>query len=373
MQSAGASKPCTWLDRKVQPVAEDNKTEKATEHRRRKAREEGQVARSRELGANAAMLAGILVLVAQGPNDLLRWRQFFHLVLDHAVRDEISIATPLFPWAAQLVFQWSWKPLAAAWGVATLVSLSQGGIVFAPKLLAPDINKINPVKKLGQIFSVTTLVQVFKALIPSIAIIYIAVGIFQREWPSLGLGLWASPRQISFHLFKIVFEVFWKSSFVLLAWAVVDYIAMRQKFEGDLRMSKEEIREEMKQNDGNPQTKGRIRRLQRQARRKRMLQATKSATVVVTNPTHFAVALEYRDDMAAPTVVAKGQNLFAQQIKEIARWDGIPIVENPPLAQSLYRTVEVGQAIPEKLYAAVAEILAYVFRINAQRMARGNS
>jgi flagellar biosynthetic protein FlhB len=354
-------------------VAQDNKTEKATEHRRQKAREEGQVARSRELSATAAMLSGVLVLVAQGPNDLLRWRQFFNAILDRAVRDELTIATPLFPWTAQLVFSWSWKPLAAAWGIAALVSVAQGGVVFAPKLLAPDIAKINPAKRLGQIFSITTLVQVLKALVPSAAIIYIAVGIFEREWPTLGLGLWASPRQICSHLFNSVFEVFWKSSFVLFAWAVIDYIAMRQKLEGDLRMSKQEIREESKQTDGNPATKGRIRRLQRQARRKQMVKATKSATLVVTNPTHYAVALQYRDDMAAPTVVAKGQNLIAQQIKEIARWDGIPIIENPPLAQSLYRTVEVGQAIPEKLYAAVAEILAYIFRMNAQQTARRNS
>ncbi len=349
-------------------MAEDNKTEKATEHRRHKAHEEGQVARSRELSATAAMLAAIFVLVAQQPNGLALWHQFFRAVLDHAVRDELSIATPLFPWTAQLLFDWTWKPLAAAWAVAVLVSLAQGGIVFAPKLLAPDIAKLNPAKKLGQIFSITTIVQVLKALVPGSAIVYIAIDIFRREWSSLGLGLWASPRQISAHIFNLVFEVFWKSSLILLAWAVVDYIAMRQKFESGLRMSKQEIREEMKQTDGNPATRGRIRRLQRQARRKRMLQATRNATVVVTNPTHFAVALEYGDQMAAPTVVAKGQNLLAQQIKEIARWDGIPIIENPPLAQSLYRTVEVGQAIPEKLYAAVAEILAYVFRINAFRI-----
>ena len=200
---------------------------------------------------------------------------------------------PLFPWTAQLLFQWLWKPLAAAWGVAALVSLAQGGVVFAPKLLAPDIAKLNPAKKLGQIFSITTLVQVSKALIPSSAIVYIAVNIFRREWPTLGLGLWASPRQISAHMFDIVFEVFWKSSLVLLAWAVIDYIAMRQKLESGLRMSKQEIREEMKQTEGNPATKGRIRRLQRQARRQRMLQAARRATVVVTNPTHFAVAMEY--------------------------------------------------------------------------------
>jgi flagellar biosynthetic protein FlhB len=354
-------------------VAEDNKTEKATEHRRQKAREEGQVARSRELSATAAMLAGIFVLVAQAPASLLLWRHFFRTVLDQAARNELTLATPLFPWTAQLLLEWLWKPLAAAWGIATLVSLAQGGVVFAPKLLAPDAAKLNPGKKLGQIFSITTLVQVLKALVPGTAIIYIAVDIFRREWSTLGLGLWAAPRQISFHIFTIVFEVFWKSSLVLLAWAVIDYIAMRQKLESGLRMSKQEIREEMKQTDGNPATKGRVRRLQRQARRQRMLKAARRATVVVTNPTHFAVALEYSSQMAAPTVIAKGQNLLAQQIKEIARWDGIPIVENPPLAQSLYRTVEVGQAIPEKLYAAVAEILAYVFRINAQQMSRRNS
>ncbi len=354
-------------------MAQDNKTEKATEHRRQKARKEGQVARSRELSATAAMFAGVSVMVAQGSTDLMHWRQYFSAVLDHGVRDELSIVTPLIPWTARLVFDWSWKPLAAAWGVATLVSLAQGGVVFVPKLLAPDVTKLNPAKKLGQVFSITTLVQVAKALVPSGAIIFISVGIIRREWPSLGLGLWASPRQISSHLFNIVFEVFWKCSLVLLAWAVIDYIAMRQKFEGDLRMSKEDVREEAKQMDGNPATKGRIRRLQRQARRNCMIQAAKTATVVVTNPTHFAVALEYRDDMAAPTVVAKGQNLLAQQIKEIARWEGIPIIENPPLAQSLYRTVEVGQAIPEKLYAAVAEILAYIFRMNAQQAARRNS
>ena len=169
-------------------MADDNKSEKATEHRRKKAHEEGQVARSRELSATAAMLAGISVLVAQGPASLMLWRQFFRAVLDHAVRNELSIATPLFPWTAQLVFLWTWKPLAAAWGVAALVSLAQGGVVFAPKLLAPDINRINPAKKFAQIFSITTLVQVLKALVPSSAILFIAINIFRREWPSSGTG-----------------------------------------------------------------------------------------------------------------------------------------------------------------------------------------
>ena len=274
-------------------MAEDNKTEKATEHRRQKAREEGQVARSRELSATAAMLTGVFVLVAQGPAGLMLWRQFFRAVLDHAVRDELTIATPLFPWTAQLLFQWTWKPLAAAWARRRPGLARPGRSRLRPQAsrarhrqaqsrqkTRPDLQHHHPGAGL-------------KALVPGSAIVFIAVDIFRREWSTSGLGLWASPRQISAHIFNIVFEVFWKSSLVLLAWAAIDYIAMRQKLESGLRMSKQEIREEMKQTEGNPATKGRIRRLQRQARRKRMLQAARRATVVVTNPTHFAVALEY--------------------------------------------------------------------------------
>ena len=351
-------------------MANDNKTEQATEHRRKKAREEGQVARSRELSATAAMTAGLLVVSMQTPAMVAAWHHLYQAGLDHAATGDISLASPLIPWAGQLVMDWSWRPLAAAGGVALLVSLAQGGVIFAPKLLTPNFERMNPANRLGQIFSILTVVQLLKALIPSAGIIYLTVTIFRREWPALAIGTWASPRQLASHLTSLIFEISWKCCLLLLAWAVVDYIAMRRKLEGDLRMSKEEIREEMKQLDGNPHTKGRIRRIQRMARRMRMVKATKNATVVVTNPTHYAVALEYRDEMMAPAVVAKGQNLVAQQIKEIALWEGIPVVENRPLAQSLYRTVEVGQVIPEKLYAAVAEILAYVFRMNAQAAAR---
>lgn len=351
-------------------MANDNKTEQATEHRRKKAREEGQVARSRELSSSAALMAGLLVISMQMPSMLATWRHFYQAGLDRAIDGDITLTTPLINWAGQSVMEWSWRPLVAAGGVALLVSLAQGGVVFVPKLLAPNIERLNPANRLSQMFSLLTVVQLLKALIPGAGIVYLTISIFRREWPTLAIGTWASPRQLAAHLAGLIFEISWKCGLLMLAWAVVDYIAMRRKHESDLRMSKEEIREEMKQLDGNPHTKGRIRRLQHMARRMRMVQAARNATVVVTNPTHYAVALEYRDEMVAPTVVAKGQNLLAQQIKEIALWEGIPVVENRPLAQSLYRTVEVGQAIPEKLYAAVAEILAYVFRMNAQTAAR---
>jgi flagellar biosynthetic protein FlhB len=159
-----------------------------------------------------------------------------------------------------------------------------------------------------------------------------------------------------------MFEVAWKGSLVLLAWAGADYFLERQRHENDLKMSKQEQKDEFKETEGHPAIKQRIRRLQRQSRRKRMLKDVERAAVVITNPTEYAIALEYRMDMDAPVVVAKGRNLIAAQIKEIARWNGIPMVENVPLAHALYRAVEVGQSIPAQLYTVVAEILAAIWR-----------
>jgi flagellar biosynthetic protein FlhB len=145
----------------------------------------------------------------------------------------------------------------------------------------------------------------------------------------------------------------------------------RRKFENDLKMSKQEIRDESKQNEGNPHSKNRTRKLQRQMRKKRMMQDVKKATVIITNPTHFAVALRYDlETMGAPVVVAKGQDLVAKQIRQIAQWHDVPMVENPPLARALYRSVDVGSVIPNKLYTAVAEILAFVYRAQAQAAQR---
>ena len=154
-----------------------------------------------------------------------------------------------------------------------------------------------------------------------------------------------------------------------MAWSGVDYLLTWRKIENDLKMSRQEIKDESKESDGNPEVKSRIRRMQHQMRRLAMLRDTQTASVVITNPTHFAVALRYDMEMDAPIVVAKGRDLLAQEIKDVARWHGVPILENPPLAQALYKTVDVGRQIPAKLYTAVAEILAFVFRAQARTRA----
>jgi flagellar biosynthetic protein FlhB len=255
------------------------------------------------------------------------------------------------------------------WTVALASALAQGGLVFAPTSLLPKGSRMSPAARLGQIFSITALRGLMKSLLPAAAVTYLAVGCLRRDWPLLmALSARSSRGTLGFAAGRI-FEVAWKSALALLIWSVLDYLFERQHLSSELKMSRQEMKDEYKETEGNPVIKGRIRRLQRQVRRRRMLEGTKRAAVVITNPTEYAIALEYRPDMAAPIVVAKGRNLFAAQIREIARWENIPLVENRPLAHVLYRTVEVGQSIPANLYAVIAEILAAVYRAQARAQA----
>jgi len=285
---------------------------------------------------------------------------------------ELSIQEPLLPggailfWTAIGVLRWTFPILAAAWMLAVAAGVAQGGLVFAPSALAFKPERINPANKIKQMFSLTGLSGILKSLLPFSVILWIGIATIQSRWPSLIHASELNVRAYGVFLSSVIFQLCWKSGLVLLCWAGVDYLLVWQKHEGDLRMSRQELREEIKQTEGNPLIRGRIRRIQRSLRRRQMLKDTEKASVVITNPTHFAVALKYEMDMEAPVVVAKGRDLLAQEIREVARWQNIPMVENPPLAQTLYRTVEVGRPIPAALYTAVAEILAFVFRAQAQ-------
>jgi flagellar biosynthesis protein FlhB len=355
-------------------MPESNQTEQATPRRRQKAREKGQVARSRDLIGAASAMAAIFVLFSLMSSFPLAWRSFFRDCLDFSMKDgaasgNLRLDTPAPIFTHSGLFVATGAALALGWVVALASALAQGGLVFAPTSLLPTASRMSPAAKLGQLFSITALRGLMKSLLPATAVTYIAVGCLHRDWPLLmALSARSSRGMLGFAVGRI-FEVAWKSALVLLIWAVLDYLFERQHLSSELRMSRQEMKDEYKETEGNPVIKGRIRRLQRQVRRRRMLEATKRASVVITNPTEYAIALEYNPGLAAPVVVAKGRNLFAAQIKEIARWEGIPMVENPPLAHALYRTVEVGQSIPAKLYAAIAEILAAVYRAQARALA----
>ena len=320
------------------------------------------MARSRELIGSLAAAAVVLVLAAQAAAFPGEWRGLLRSALDRATGGELHPETPLWGWNHLAIFRGAGLAIGLGWMVAIAGAVAQGGLVFAPSTLAFNPSRLSPASRMRQLFSVTALSRMLKSLVPVAAMVYLTVTVLARDWTAvLDLPRLSARGLVGFSL-EHIFEIAWKSSLVLLVWSGADYFFEHRKLEGDLRMSRQELRDEFKETEGNPTVKSRIRRLQRQVRRRRMLEEVKRASVVITNPSEFAVALEYRPMMAAPVVLAKGRNLLAQQIKQIARWHDIPLIENPPLAHALYRAVEVGQSIPPKLYTVVAGILAAIYR-----------
>jgi len=345
-------------------MADANKTEKATPRRRQKAREQGQVARSRDLVAGVGTMAAVLLLCWQLPAFAAGWRTLLRNALGSAVAHPEQV---LSVWRGDWVlFRGIAIAAGLSWLAATVSGVAQGGLVFAPTALAPSLNRLNPASRFEQLFSLHAVSRMLKSLLPTAAIVYLAVAMFARDWSHLPGLLQGNRNGVLASAAAEVFELAWKASLVLLVWSGADYLLERWRHENELKMSRQDLRDEFKETEGNPAVKMRIRRLQRQARRRRMLKDVERAAVVITNPTEFAIALEFNLQMEAPVVVAKGRNLLAAQIREVAWWHGIPLVENPPLAHALYRAVEIGQAIPPKLYVVVAEILAAVWRAQAR-------
>jgi flagellar biosynthesis protein FlhB len=303
-------------------------------------------------------------MVARWPGE---WRGLFSTVLAADLRNGEGLCNVAVRETALLVFRWAGPPVALGLLVALAGSLAQGGLVLAPKALQPKTQRFNPGTNIQRLFSLEAVRRVLKSCVPTAILIYLAVTTIARHWENIRNFSFV-PAKVSFlWILALVFELMWKGALVFAVWSAADFLIQRFDFERQLRMSKQEVKDESKETDGNPAIRGRIRRLQRQMRKRRMIHETSQATVLVTNPTHFAVALRYQPaEMAAPVVVAKGMNLLAQMMRQQAVWHSVPIVENPPLAQALYRTVEVGETIPAKLYTAVAEILAFIYRMQAK-------
>ena len=349
----------------------DNRTEQATPRRRIKAREKGQVLRARDLAAALSLLAVVILLAWHPEIWIIHWQAFFARALDASVRSDWTDNAPVLAWTSLAVAQWVAPVFAVALFIAVGATLAQGGIVFSAEALAPDWSRLSPVRNLQQLFSLAGLSRILRSLIPSSVIFYLVLRLIYRGAPMILHSTRMASRASLALMGQLCFDLAWQAGFVLVAWSGVDFVLQRQTFEKSLRMTKQEVRQESKDTDGNPIIKGRIRRLRREQHRRSLQKDVQRATAVITNPTHYAVALEYRPaSMAAPVVVAKGRDLIAQKIKELARWYEIPIVENPPLAQALYRAADVGQMIPPSLYVAVAEILAFVYRAQLRMQGR---
>ena len=340
------------------------RTEQASQHRRDKARKEGDILHSRELSSAAGTLAGVMVLGAMGSHLLTVWRGTFAAFLDLglAARWEPAEIQPTL-YALRKLAMDSLAPLgvmmaavaAAALGVGILQT---GGVSFHPEMLGFKLDRINPVSNIKNLFSLRAAARLAKSLIPAALL---AVFCVQRIARQLSLPPFSMTRLEM--LGSDVYGLLMAAAWLLFGWSAIDYLVEWQSRESRLKMSREDMRDEYKETEGNPQIRGRIRNLQRQMRRRKVKADVSKAAVVLVNPTHYAVALGFDfSTMEAPKVMAKGRNLLAEEIKAEARWAGVPIIENPPLARSLYRSVEVGQPIPVDLYAAVAAILAYLYR-----------
>lgn len=351
-------------------MAEDSdleRTEEATGKRLSQAREEGNVPHSRELGTLAVLLTSTAVIAFLG--------MFMLRGMDNIVRGTLTfggadIATPDMMLRnlmdASMEALMLILPLMASVVVVTIAAnIMVSGWVFSTKALAPNFAKLDPMAGIARMFSRNSLVELIKAIMKGALIAGVAGWMIWRQRDGI-LGLAVEPLEsalVHFAEISLLTLIAAAAAFTLIA--VMDVPYQLWHYHHGLRMTKEEVRQEHKEMEGNPQVKARIRALQREAARRRMMQEVPKADVVVTNPTHYAVAMRYDEkNMAAPQVVAKGSQLIAERIKELAREHRVPIVEAPPLARALHRHVEIGQTVPGSLFTAVAQVLAYVYQLN---------
>lgn len=331
-------------------------TEKATGRKRQQAREKGQVARSRDLVTMASTGGIILVITIWGSSSFARLSGVMRGFLSLRYGMEISTAMRTAGMETVLLLL---PFLTAAAGLAIVANLVQGGIVIKPFQLQPS--RINPFEGAKRIFSATGIVELLKNLVKLAAGGYVAYVVLRKEIFLLPSLLQLEVTEIVHVSFSLLFKALLTGFGFFFVIAVLDHFVERWRFEKSLRMTKTEVRDEYKETEGNPQVRSRIRSLMKEMARKRMMKDVPKATVVITNPVHLAVALRYDDkSMSAPRIIAKGADRLSEKIKEIARHHGIPIVEDKPLARSLYK-IDVGAYVPEELYRAVARILAQVF------------
>jgi len=345
------------------------KTEKATPKRRTKARDEGQVAKSQELPSVFILLAAVLMLlfISNMFRDRITVLMQDSFTFTSIPAIDVQFCVILLRKTLNRYFGLVVPILITVFITAVSLNIAQVGFHLSLKAIAPKLERFNVFKGLKRLFSLKSFVELVKSIIKLVIVGTVAYFVIKGEsgrFPHLyHLDLYA----ILVFILKTVFKLFIGVLLVMIVIAVLDYIYQKWQFEEKLKMTKQEVKEESKQTEGDPQVKSRIRSVQYQAARKRMMHQVPEADVVVTNPTHLALAIRYDPvSMAAPQVVAKGAGLVADRIKEVATVHGIPVIENKELAQNLYRIVKIGEEVPMELYQAVAELLAYVYKLKGK-------
>lgn len=350
------------------PAAE--KTEQPTPKRLRKAREKGQIAQSQELPAAVSIVVLVMVLSLLAPS-LLQW---FIVQMKQGMSGQISIFADSKTFTSFVNTKITGSilamlPILAALVVGSVLScVVVGGLNFAPQALSLKFSAINPIKGFERLFNVKSAVKLVVSIAKLIIVSIIVWLYLQSKIDALAAMRWAWSGQIIVAIARIISGMLIRVCVALLIIAAIDVIFQKWKYTQDLKMTKQEVKQERKDTDGSPEIKSRIRRIQIEMARKRMLQEVPKASVVLVNPTHVAVALRYdAKTMEAPIMVAKGADHLAEKIREIAQAYGVPIVRKPELARTIYSTVKPGDSISETLYAAVAEVLAMIYRLRHRK------
>jgi len=354
-------------------IASDEKTEEATPKRKSDARKKGQIARSKDVGLAITFIATILVIVILSDTVVGSFKKNIIYFLSEAGSIELTkgtvkgltslvlskMATTLLP----IVL-----PIMVA-GVAA--SLMQSGFLIVKDAIKPSLGKLNPISGFKNMFSKRSAIELIKNLISISIIVYMAYSYVKDNfYKILNIGNLYLPT-MGVEVKSLLLGIFYRIAIFVVALAAIDYLVQILMHKKEMRMTKEEVKEEYKQMEGDPQIKSKIKQKQREMSRRRMIDSVGDATVVITNPTHLAVAIKYEEgNMEAPQVVAKGADLLAMKIKEKARESDVPIIENKPLARMIYEQVEIDKYIPQDMYQAVAEILAMVYKLDKKKRAK---
>ncbi len=346
-------------------ASSEEKTEEATPHRKQEARKKGQVARSSDLNGAVVIMAMILFLYFT--------RGYFYdnlmVFIQHIFSEELLVSFDdaqllrLYKLILNSYLRLMLPVFAIAVVSGLLVNFLQIGFMFSPEAIKPKASNINPIEGFKKMFSKKSLVEMCKALFKIVIVGLVVFNIIKTRFQKLFFLPDMDISAIVAYIGQLVFQIALGACLIFIIIAMLDFIFQKWEHKENLKMSKYEVKQEMKQTEGDPQLKSKLKEKQRQMAMGRMMESVPEATVVVTNPTHFAIALKYEDGMEAPTVLAKGADYLAKKIKEKAEENKVPIVENKNIARTLYKNVEIGEHIPVELYQAVAEILAALYKI----------
>jgi len=348
----------------------EQRTERATDKRREETFRKGRTPHSREVSSTFVLIAAVAALYYTGPEMRVRMMEVMTHGFTTGTTFDLNVETVRPLLLGYLRLMWSiLAPLMATILVAGVLAsiLQNGGFLISLEPLKPQFSKLNPIKGFGRFVSKQALMELMKSLFKVFSVGYLCYWVIKGEWENIPSLSGQGTEQIVWFITWVGLKLLFYVLLLMVMLAVIDFAFQKYQFEENIKMTKQEIKDERKETEGDPMIKQRVRSVQMQIARRRMMSEVPKAEVVITNPTHLAVALAYdRATMDAPAVVAKGAGLIAKRIREIAKEHDVPIIEDKPLARILYKSVDIGKAVPEELFRTIAEILAYVYKLKGK-------